>query len=252
MKDCFKNLNRIEFVITYACTGNCIHCSEGDHKREGICIDKTKAIEIVNTVAEKYNIQSLMTFGGEPLLHPEMVCAIHSAAKEMNIPKRQLITNGYFSKNVNKITQIANDLVQSGVNDILVSVDAFHQETIPLEPVMIFVKELKRLGVGTRMQPAWLVDMKNDNPYNIKTREILNQFKLEGIEENNGNIILPSGNARRYLSEYFDLNKEYKSPYAVDPYDIDTISVNPDGKLLGGNIYEQHILDIMDIYQKSL
>ena len=39
-----------------------------------------------------------MTFGGEPLLYPETVCKIHSAAKEMNIPKRELITNGYFSK----------------------------------------------------------------------------------------------------------------------------------------------------------
>lgn len=252
MKDCFENLKRIEFVITYACTGNCKHCSEGEHKREGVHIDNKKAVEMIIAVAEKYNIKSLMTFGGEPLLHPETVCSIHSAAKEMNISRRQLITNGYFGNDENRIKQVANNLVQSGVNDILVSVDAFHQETIPLEPVRIFVKELHRLGVRTRMQPAWLVDKENDNPYNIKTRKILEIFKTEGIEENEGNVILPSGNARKYLSEYFDLNKEYKSPYAVDPYDIDTISVNPDGKLLGGNIYKQNILDIMDTYRKSL
>ena len=26
-----RNLNRIEFIVTMACTGKCRHCSEGDH-----------------------------------------------------------------------------------------------------------------------------------------------------------------------------------------------------------------------------
>lgn len=250
--NCFENLNRIEFVITYACTGNCIHCSEGKHKSEGECINSKKAVEMINTVVQKYKIKSLMTFGGEPLLYPQAVCDIHSTAKDAGISKRQLITNGFFSQEDNRIKQVANDLVESGVNDILVSVDAFHQETIPLQPVMIFVKEIHRLGVRVRMQPAWLVDKDDDNPYNIKTKRILKKFKDEGIEENEGNNILPAGNARKYLSEYFDLGKEYKSPYAVDPYDIDTISVNPDGRVLNGNIYEQDILTIMDKYQEAL
>lgn len=250
--NCFDNLNRIEFVITYACTGNCIHCSEGEHKRKGEYINSKNAVEMINVVAQKYKIKSLMTFGGEPLLYPQTVCDIHSAAKKSGISKRQLITNGFFSKEENKIKQVANDLVESGVNDILVSVDAFHQETIPLRPVMIFVKEIHRLGVRVRMQPAWLVDKGDDNPYNIKTKIILKKFKDEGFEENGGNNILPAGNARKYLSEYFDLSKEYKSPYAVDPYDIDTISVNPDGRVLNGNIYEQDILTIMDKYQEAL
>ena len=250
--NCFDNLNRIEFVITYACTGNCIHCSEGEHKREGEYIKSKKAVEMIGAVVQKYRIESLMTFGGEPLLYPETVCAIHSAAKVAGIPKRQLITNGFFSQKENRIKQVANSLVESGVNDILVSADAYHQETIPLQPIMIFVKEIHRLGVRVRMQPAWLVDKDDDNPYNIKTKIILKKFKDEGIEENGGNIILPAGNARKYLSEYFDLEKEYKSPYAVNPYYIDTVSVNPNGSVLNGNIYEQDISTIMDKYQKSL
>ena len=51
----------------------------------------------------EYGIKSVMTFGGEPLLCPETVCEIHKAAKEMNVPKRQLITNGFFSKDYDKI-----------------------------------------------------------------------------------------------------------------------------------------------------
>ena len=98
MNQYLKNLNRIEFVVTMACSGKCKHCSQGEHKSNDN-IDKDLAREAVIRIAEEYNIDSVMTFGGEPLLYPETVCEIHKAAKKMNIPKRQLITNGYFSKN---------------------------------------------------------------------------------------------------------------------------------------------------------
>ena len=35
MNPYIKNLNRIEFLMTFACTGRCKHCSEGDHKNTG-------------------------------------------------------------------------------------------------------------------------------------------------------------------------------------------------------------------------
>ncbi|MCI9412202.1 MAG: 4Fe-4S cluster-binding domain-containing protein [Eubacterium sp.] len=63
-----RNLNRIEFVVTYACTGKCKHCSEGEHKLQGEHLDGEKAAEAVYSVAEKYKMDSLMTFGGEPSL----------------------------------------------------------------------------------------------------------------------------------------------------------------------------------------
>ena len=97
MNEYVKNLNRIEFVVTMACTGNCKHCSEGDHTNCAGSIDADVAVKAIRQVCERYQIESLMTFGGEPLLCPEIVCAIHSTAKEMGIPKRSLITNGYFS-----------------------------------------------------------------------------------------------------------------------------------------------------------
>ena len=39
MNDYVKNLNRIEFVVTYACTGRCKHCSEGDHIGQSAYVD---------------------------------------------------------------------------------------------------------------------------------------------------------------------------------------------------------------------
>ena len=146
-------------------------------------LDKTAAVRAVHSLCREYKIESVMTFGGEPLLCLDCVCKIHEAARDASIPKRQLITNGFFSRDTAKITAAAKRVVDSGVNDILLSTDAFHQETIPLEPVMTFALAVKDAGSGTRIpvrirsHPAWLVSADHDNPYNVRTREILAEFE---------------------------------------------------------------------------
>lgn len=247
MNKYFKNLNRIEFVVTMACTGRCKHCSQGEHKSSEN-IDKSLASNAVRRIAEEYNVESVMTFGGEPLLCPETVCEIHKAAREMDIPQRQLITNGYFSKDSDKIKLVAKEIIESGVNEILLSVDAFHQETIPLEYVMEFAKTVNVSDVKLQVHPAWLVSPDADNPYNNRTKEILAIFNRMGIETNEGNVIFPSGNALKYLSEYFDLSKEIKNPYDEDPTDIRAICFSANGDILGSNIYKQDIIEILYSY----
>ncbi len=242
-----KNLNRIEFVVTMACKGKCKHCSQGEHKSSEN-IDKALAGDAVRRISEKYNIKSVMTFGGEPLLFPETVCEIHKAASEMNVPQRQLITNGYFSKDKDKIKLVAKEVIESGVNEILLSVDAFHQETIPLEYVKAFANAVNVPDVKFQVHPAWLVSPDADNPYNNRTREILAEFNQMGIETNEGNVIFPSGKALKYLGEYFDLSKEFKNPYDEDPTDIRAICFSANGDVLGGNIYSQDITEILSSY----
>ena len=247
MNPYLKNLNKIEFVVTYACTGRCKHCSEGDHTSCGERIDPFIAADAVRKIGLEYDIKTVMAFGGEPLLYTDAVYAIMTAAKELNIPKRQVITNGYFSKNADKIREVAERLAECGVNDLLLSADAFHQETIPLETVRVFAKEAKKNGIPIRLQPAWLVSPTDDNPYNRKTREILNSFSDMDIPVNGGNIIFPEGNALKYLAEYFT-DELPDNPYIEDPRDVRCVSFSPNGDVLGGNVYEHDIMEIIKDY----
>ena len=242
-----KNLNKIEFVVSYACTGRCKHCSEGDHPITKERIDPAVAAQAVRKIAMEYPIRTVMAFGGEPLLYTDAVYAIIGAARDMGVPKRQVITNGFFSKNKEEIREVAKRLFECGVNDLLISADAFHQETIPLDTVKYFAKEAISCGISARLQPAWLVSPDDENSYNEKTREILASFSDIGINVGDGNVVFPEGNAIKYLSEYF-LSEMPKNPYEEDPYDVRCISFLPDGDVLSGNVYREDIMDIIKNY----
>lgn len=248
MNEYVKNLDRIEFVITMACTGRCKHCSEGEHINCRGHINKDIAVNSIRKICKNYKIKSLMTFGGEPLIYPDVVCSIHKCADKMEIEKRQLITNGFFSKNPKKIKKVVNGLEESGVNCILLSVDAFHQETIPLEPVKYFAEIVSQSKIHIELSPAWLVSEDDNNLYNSKTKEILEKFADLNIQIGPGNVIFPSGNALKYLKEYFDENMDATSLYEENPNDIRTVSFSPNGDVLNSNVYHKDILDILANY----
>lgn len=242
-----KNLNKIEFVVTYACTGRCKHCSEGEHTSNGERIDPAIAADAVKKIAAEYDVQTVMTFGGEPLLHMEAVERIMSAARELNIPKRQVITNGYFSCDKARINDVAERLAACGVNDLLLSADAFHQETVPLEIVRIFAEQALSRNIPLRLQPAWLVSKSDNNEYNVKTREILESFADLDVPVGDGNVIFPEGNAKKYLAEYFE-GTVPENPYVEDARDVRCISFSPNGDVLHGNVYREDITHILESY----
>ena len=247
MNPYLKNLNKIEFVVTDVCTGRCKHCSQGDHSAHGESIAPTIAADAVRKIAAEYNIQTVMTFGGEPLLCPEVVCAIMATATELNILRRQVITNGFFSRDGAQIRLVAERLFASGVNDLLLSVDAFHQETIPLDAVRLFAKEAVSCGVPMRLQPAWLVSPTDENPYNRKTKEILGDFADLKIPTGEGNVIFPEGNALAFLTDYF-ADEAPENPYVEDPRDVRCVSVSSNGDVLGGNLNGRDVMEILATY----
>ena len=111
--------------------------------------------------------------------------------------------------------------------------------------------EAKNCGIPIRFQPAWLVSTTNDNPYNRKTREILDSFADMEIPIGEGNIIFPAGNALKYLAEYFT-DTLTENPYAEDPHDIRCVSIEPNGDVLGGNVYRNDIMEIIKGYGENL
>ena len=247
MNPYLKNLKKLEFVVTDACTGKCRHCSEGDHAACGTHLEPNLAADAVARVAAVYRLETVMAFGGEPLLYPETVEAIMRAALAAGVAHRQVITNGYFSRDPGAMRVMAARLAACGVSDLLLSVDAFHEEFIPIATVRRFAEEAQAAGIPIRLQPAWLVSLEDDNPYNRETRRLLDSFCDTGIPIGGGNVVFPEGNARIHLAEYFHGDAP-KNPYVEDPRDVRCLSFSPNGEVLDGNIRHTDILKILENY----
>ena len=236
MNDFLRNVHKVEFAVTMACTGRCRHCQNGEVDDHSGHLDEKIAVKTLRSICKNHDIRTVMTFGGEPLLYPDVVCAIHRTATDVSIERRQIITNGFFSKQHDKIMEVVQRIAESEVNDLLLSVDAFHQESIPLETVLYFAECVVKSSIPIRLQPAWLVSKEDDNPYNVRTREILKEFEPLRIPTGAGNVVFPSGNALKYLHEYFD-DITASSPYEEDPGDLRTISIGANGDVLNGIVY---------------
>jgi sulfatase maturation enzyme AslB (radical SAM superfamily) len=228
---------RIEFLVTYLCNGYCKHCSAQKQTNSyPQHIDEKLASKIVEDTVREYEIESIMTFGGESLLFPEIVYSIHNSASKSGIPIRELITNGYWSNKVEEIRIIASNLAKNGVNVIHFFVDAFHQETIPIDTIRNTVESCIEAGIESlALNPCWLVSEDNDNKYNEKTRSLLEEFEDLSVKISSGNLVEPEGMALVYLRDYFsrrDLIPKGSCndvPYSESLDDLSCISIEPDG-----------------------
>lgn len=258
----YLDVKRIEFPVTFNCTGRCKHCQIGGILNTGgrFSVDAKKACEAVTRLAEMFDVDYVLTFGGEPLLAWETVCAIHQTAYSSGVPSRGLITNGYFSNDPIRITEVARRLAATPITGILLSVDAFHQESIPLEPVHLFAEELLKAGMrNVRLHPAWVVDKEHVNTYNQRTKEILETFSDLNIDVSEGNDIFLMGNAAKFLADFYhkpplDLSVSCGTMPYTDPLEeMRSISILPNGDVTVcwftiGNIYQEDIETIVTRY----
>jgi MoaA/NifB/PqqE/SkfB family radical SAM enzyme len=202
-----------------------------------------------------------MTFGGEPLLYPEIVCAIHEQAKKVGIPVREILTNGFWSTRTEKIREIAQNLVKSGVTEVSISVDCFHQEFIPLKTIKKTANSLIAAGIErVSWNPCWVVSKDDENKYNHRTKTILQKLRNLQVEESVGNSVQPKGRALSSLTEFFPprtllpKGKCGEMPYTEKLDSVKTISVEPDGRVAVcenfyiGKAYESDIIDILENY----
>jgi organic radical activating enzyme len=257
----YINIDRIEFIVTWRCNSNCKHCSVR-HKRDSspAAINAELTARIIKDITADYSPNSIMTFGGEPLLYPDVVYAIHSTAKTCGINSRQIITNAGYTRSEKMSHSIATKLAESGVNSIAVSVDAFHQEYIPVRIVEQNVKALIDVGISLCWDPCWVVSREHKNLWNERTRAILNELDYFQVRENDGNNFHPNRNAAEWLSDYMPDRIQSPQgsckdvPYGSTLDKKTSISVVPDGDIMVcndfsiGNAGQQNMSAILQNY----
>lgn len=265
----FINIKRVEFLATKRCNANCKHCSvpiNSDPSENGY-IDMYAIKKCYIYLAQNYQIESTMVYGGEPLLCTEKIVELFKIASEYKIPVIDLITSGFISFRETKKTvfDVVDKLSISGVKRILLSVDSFHQERIPIEYVEWFLERVVQLKFcEVLLHPAWLVSKEEKNVYNIQTLEILNTLsKKYCIGISGGNYIIPSGKNKRNIGSFYEAREIHMDkkcgeiPYTNPLNEIRSIRILPNGNInicrgmSIGNVFTQNIEKIFETYSPN-
>jgi len=116
-----SQMKRCEMIITEYCNFKCPYCRGlkdwvyGDRKLKMLSLEEIK--RYIDLWCEPLPLENIRFSGGEPTLHPDIV-EIVRYAKSKGIKRIAISTNGS-----NK-SELYFDLVQAGVNDFSISLDA--------------------------------------------------------------------------------------------------------------------------------
>jgi len=230
------NLRRLEFTLTTQCNSQCIHCqAEASPLRKDVMNVKNAHNYLMEATAVS-NLESFMVFGGEPMLYPERAIAIFEKAKQLGIPKIEMITNGFWGGDKERARRLAERLKAAGLNEVNVSVDAFHVQHIPVECPWNAAVSLLNAGIDSvKWNVAVVESIDAENKYDKRTRQILEKLEPTGIPINFVKII-PAGRAVENLYEFFE-HEPLHGPCICDPIlgnplkNPESICIEPSGEV---------------------
>ncbi len=134
-------------IITgYACTAACRHCmfaSSPDCPHEFMTADMAE--KLASLLAEA-GTTSVHIGGGEPFLHFPSLCITIEALHRYGIGIDYIETNGFWAAKEEFVRDRLRTLREMGVDTVMVSVDPFHIEYVPLERVLLLCHLLEEEG----------------------------------------------------------------------------------------------------------
>lgn len=140
------------FITNYICNAKCRHCmfaSSPKIKDDYKFIDRDKALIICEKLARN-GYKSMHIGGGEPFVKFDSLCDLLSAFKKYGIAVDYIETNAFWCNEDNEsdVKEKLDILRSSDVDTVMVSIDPFHIEYVPLYKPLLLCKLLRRNGFG--------------------------------------------------------------------------------------------------------
>jgi len=175
-----------DFLLTFKCPSKCRHCSyKAGPERTGY-MKTADAERYLKELRDTQPLESIAVHGGEPFLYFKLLKHVMKKAKELKISRTWVITNGYWAKTKAKAEKKLTELKNAGLTCTTFSVDAFHQEYIPLETVKNGIEAAATVGFERICVDSYFLASPNsDNTYDILTRKTLEKLgKIDNVEIN--------------------------------------------------------------------
>lgn len=230
------DLKRLEFTLTTKCNSECIYCQADASPLRKEVMEVEEAHNYLTDASGVSILESFMVFGGEPVLFSDRAISIFEKAHQLSIPKIEMLTNGFWGRNKKKADELTIRLKSSGLNCLGISVDAFHQQFIPLQ----YPKNAAMAAIDAGIeQVTWNVavieSLNGRNKYDRETALILEALKPLRIDAHIHKV-LPVGRAAKNLWRYFK-PETLDGPCVTDPIlennltNPQSITVEPSGEV---------------------
>jgi hypothetical protein len=175
-------IKNADFLLTFKCPSKCKHCSYKAGPERKACMKLADAERYLKELTDTQPLQSITAHGGEPFLCFTHLKRIMKRVKELEVPRRWVITNGYWAKNEKIARKKLIELKEAGLTCITFSVDSFHQEYISLEIVRNGIEVATSVGFEkVCVDSYFLVGSNSHNCYDDLTKKALES--LEGLDK---------------------------------------------------------------------
>jgi hypothetical protein len=136
---------------TMRCTAACAHCGvwSSPDRRERMSLEQ--ASRYVEEVAEHSRPKVVVLVGGEPLLHPEDVCALVRLIRSLGIVP-QVSTAAFWASSDERARRTLADLAEAGLEHLAVSIDSYHAEFIDPRNVGRAMRIAREFGLIRKLQ----------------------------------------------------------------------------------------------------
>ncbi len=181
-------LEGIDIILTYECTNRCAHCCY----RAGPGRNHTMSVREVERYLAGiagHPLKYVLLFGGEPFLCFDLLR--ESVRHAASLATVLVFTNGFWAQDLDSAKRRLSALQEAGLNQILFSVDSFHQAYVPLERIGVGITAARDLGYETiEIDNRFLVGPDSGNPRDRTTVELMERLPslcdLKGVNLHSG------------------------------------------------------------------
>jgi MoaA/NifB/PqqE/SkfB family radical SAM enzyme len=196
-------LFRVGLLLTERCDAACRHCWFNSHPDRNATMTHEQAKRYIDQAAA--NGARWVSFtGGEPFLVYDLLQALTAYASGNGLYS-EAVTNCNWAISKEKAHQQLSTLKHAGLDTLNMSIDDFHQETIPLERVKNSLEAAKKL----KLKPVLMITVKNKS--DITAHRIRNLLEDPDIQVL-GAEKLPNPSALAMETHFTPVGRGEKTP----------------------------------------
>ncbi|KXH76111.1 MAG: hypothetical protein AM326_07740 [Candidatus Thorarchaeota archaeon SMTZ-45] len=220
-------------LITFRCPSKCDHCAYNAGPEQVGHISLDDAEQWLSDLAENKQFEWLTLHGGEPFLYLDDMKAMLTIAKDLGVPRRGSITNGFWARTSHVARKTLKELIDAGLNTLTFSVDGFHQQYIDIRNVKLGIEAAVFLGLEkVWVDSYYMKSLESKNPYDQLTKASLREVQdIEGIEQSLYPVDF-EGRGAKSLIGYAEMSPEIPHGKCILPF------------WLGGDLRSPEVIEI--------